>query len=73
MDKYKQNCFSPQIEPHTCKLCLLLFLSIFEKIYRDIFFLVKKAILETSTEILRKFVFLTMFEKEKILRKFGLV
>ncbi len=48
----------------------LLFWSIFEEIHRELFFLVKKVtISETSNEILRKFVFLTMFEKEQILRK----
>ena len=48
----------------------LLFWSIFVEIHREIFFLVKKVtISETSTEILRKFVILTMFEKWQILRK----
>ena len=41
----------------------LLFWSILRKIHRELFFLLKKvAISETSTEILRKFVFFTMFE-----------
>ena len=48
----------------------LLFWSIFGEIHREIFFLVTKVTLsEMSTEILRKFVFLTMFEKGKILWK----
>ena len=42
------------------------FLSIFEKIHREHFFLDIKVITsEMSTEILRKFVFLTMFERDK--------
>ena len=44
----------------------LLFLRIFGDIYREIFFFdIKLTISETSTEILRKFVFLTMFEMGK--------
>ena len=44
----------------------LLFWSIFGEIQRKLFFLdIKVTISETSTEILRKYVFLTMFEKEK--------
>ena len=48
----------------------LLFWSIFGKSHRKLLFLViKLTISETSTEILRKFVFLNMFEKWKIRRK----
>ena len=55
---------SPQIEPHTAKLCFSVFLSIFGEINRELLYLVKKvAISERSTEILRKFVFLNMFRK----------
>ena len=44
----------------------LLFWSIFEKIQRELFFLdIKVTISETKSEILRKFVFLTMFERGK--------
>ena len=39
------------------------------EIHRELFFLdIKVTILQSSTEILRKFVFLTMFEKGQILR-----
>ena len=48
----------------------LLFWSIFGEIHRELFFLdIKVTISEMSTEILRKYVFLTMFEKGQILRK----
>ena len=44
----------------------LLFCSIYGEIHRELFFLdLKMTILETSTEILRKLVFLTMFEGGK--------
>ena len=44
----------------------LLFWSIFVEIHRELSFLdIKVAISETSTEILRNFVFLTMIEREK--------
>ena len=69
-DKYKKKNFSPQIVPYTAKLCLSLVLMHFGGIHRELFFLdIKVAISETSTEILRKLVFVTMFEKRKILRK----
>ena len=65
-----KTCFSPQSEPHTAKLCFSVVLSIFWEIHRELLFLVQKvAITERSTEILRKFVFLNMFEKWQILRK----
>ena len=48
----------------------LLFWSILGEIHRELLFLVKKVtISETSTEILRKVVFLNNFEKVQILRK----
>ena len=48
----------------------LLFWSILGEIQREVLFLGKKgAISERSTETLRKFVFLNMFEKGQILRK----
>ena len=48
----------------------LFFCRILGEIHRELLLPVKKVtISETSTEILRKFVFLTMFEKWQILRK----
>ena len=48
----------------------LLFWNIFEEIHRELFILVQNVTSsKTSTEILRKFVFLTMFEKWQIMRK----
>ena len=48
----------------------LLFWSIFVGSHSELFFLdIILTITEMSTEILRKFVFLTMFEKRQILRK----
>ena len=42
------------------------FEAFFWEIHRELLFLVKKVtITETCTEILRKFVFLTMFERSK--------
>ena len=44
----------------------LLFRSIFDKIHGELFFIdIKVTIYETSTEIIRKLVFLTMFERGK--------
>ncbi len=62
-----KSCFSPQSRPHRVKLCFFFFFwSIFGKIHRELVFLVKKlTISERSTEMLRKFVFLKMFEKGK--------
>ena len=55
---------------HTAKLCLSVVLKHFGGIHREIFFLdIKVTISETSTEILRKLVFLNIFEKGQILRK----
>ena len=53
---------------------LLLLGSILGEIRRELFFLyIKVTISETSTVILRKFVFITMFERVKSCGKFGFV
>ena len=53
--------FSPQSEPHTAKICFSFVLKLFCEIHRELLILVKKvAISESSTEILRKCVFLKM-------------
>ena len=50
----------------------VLFWSIFEEIHRELYFLgLKVTLSEMSTEILREFVFLTMFEWGKSWVKFG--
>ena len=66
-----KNFFSPQTEPHTVKLYLSVVLKHFlGKFIENFSFLDTKVTLSKKiTEILRKFVFLTMFEKEQILRK----
>ena len=57
-----KNCFAPQSEPHNAE------------IHRELFFLdIKVSISEMSTEILRKFVFLTLFERVKPWGKFVFV
>ena len=59
-------CFSPHIKPHTAKLNFSVLLKHFREIHRELHFLVKIVTFsERSTEILRKFVFLNMFEKGK--------
>ena len=70
-DKYEQKLFFPNKVSHILlNYAFLLFWSIVGEIYRELFFLdIKVTISETSSEILRKFVFLTMFEKGQILRK----
>ena len=66
MININKNRFSPQSEAHTAKLCLSVFWSIFVEIHTELFFLdIKVAISEMSTEILKKFVFLTIFERGK--------
>ena len=66
--------FSPQSEPHTAKLCFSVVLKHFvENSQRTSIFSQKMAISERSTVILRKFVFLNMFEKGKSGGKFGFV
>ena len=50
-----KNCFSPQSEPHSAKLCFSVDLSIFREIHRELPILVKKVtISENSTETLKK-------------------
>ena len=65
-----KNSFYTKSESHTAKLLLSVVLRFLGEIHREVFFLDKKVtIAETSTEILRMFVFLTMFEIEQILWK----
>ena len=65
-----KNCFSPKSEPPTTKLCFSVVLNHFGGSHRELLILVKKvAISERSTEKLRNFFFLNMFEKGQILRK----
>ena len=65
-----KNCFSPKTEPTTTKLCFSVVLNHFGGSHRELLILVKKvAISERSTEKLRNFFFLNMFEKGQILRK----
>ena len=66
-----KNYISLQSEPHTAKVGLSVVLKFFFlEIHRELFFLdIKVIIAETSTEIIRNFVFLTLFKKGKILRK----
>ena len=73
-DKYYKEMFFSKREPHSAKLCLSVVLKLFEKIHRKLFFLnVKVTIWKTSTEILREFVFLNMFERGKYCGKFGFI
>ena len=67
MGYINKNFFSPQISHIQLNYVFLLFWSIFGEIYRELLLLVQKWL--TCTEILRKFVFLNMFEKGQILRK----
>ena len=67
---FNKNCFSPQSEPHTAKLCLSVVFKYFGENSQRTSLLVKKVTLsEMSTKIFREFVFLTMFEKMQIRRK----
>ena len=69
-----KNCFSPQSEPHTAKLCFsVLFKHFWRNSQRTSFFVKKVTITERSTEIHRKFVFLIMFVNGKSWLKFGFV
>ena len=64
---YKKTIFLPKLSHIQLNYAFLLFWSIFGEIQREILVLVKKVtISETSTEILWKLVFLTMFEKWQI-------
>ena len=65
---------SPQRETDTSKLCLSVVLKYFwGNSQRPSLFNQKSDISETSTEIHRKLVFLTMFERGKSWGKFGFV
>ena len=66
-----KNFFFPKVShPHTDKLDFVWFRSIFLEIHRELLFLdIKVTISETSTEILRKFVFLYLIWNGQILRK----
>ena len=69
-DNSNKNCFSPQSKLNTAKLCFPVVLKHFwGNSLKNSLFSQKMTISERSTEILRKFVFLNKFEKEKILRK----
>ena len=65
-----KKCFSPQSEPHTAKLCLSVVLNhLGGNSQRTSLFSQKSDSLKTSTDKLRNFFFLAMFEKMQILRK----
>ena len=56
--------FAHKVSHILLNYAFLFFLSIFGEIHRELFFLdINVTILETSTEILRNFFFLTMFER----------
>ena len=62
--------FSPQSEPHTAKLFFFVVLKHFGgNSQRTSLFIKRGTVAENSNEILRKFVFLNIFEKGQILRK----
>ena len=61
-----KNCSPPQNKLHSAELCLSFVLKNFWRNSQKTFFLdVKVTISESSTEILRKFVFLNMLESGK--------
>ena len=61
-----ENWFSPQSEPHTAKLYLSVVLKhFFKNSKKKYFFDTKLTLSKMITEIFRKFVFLTIFEKGK--------
>ena len=65
----KKTVFLLKVSQMLLNYAFLLFWSILGEIHREPFFLdIKVTIAETNTEILRKFVILTMFEKGQILR-----
>ena len=69
-----KTVFLPKVSHILLNYAFLLFWGLFGKIHRELFFLdIKVTIPETSTEILRKFVFLTMFERGKSWGNFGFV
>ncbi len=75
LDLFKQllltkTCISPQIEPHTAKLCVSVSLKHFwRNSHRSTLFIPIMTISEKFTEIIRKVVFLNKFDKGQILRK----
>ena len=72
-DKYlKKKVFLHKVIHILLKYAVLLCWSIFGAIHREHLFLyIKLTISEMSTEIIRNFVFLTMFERGKSWEKFG--
>ena len=73
-DNFNKNYFSPQNAPHTAKLCFSLALKHFWGIsLKTSLFNQKSDYLRKISEILRKFVFLTNFEKGQSRGKFGFV
>ena len=70
----KKIVFLQKVSHILLDYAFLLFWSIFGEIHRELLFLVQKVTMsETSTEILRKFVFLTLFERGTSWWKFGFV
>ena len=73
-DKFNKNYFSSQNAPPTTKLCFSVALKHFwGNSLKTSLFSQKSDTLRKSSEILRKFVFLTNFEKEQSRGKFGFV
>ena len=69
-----KNCFIHKLKQILLNYAFLLFWSLLGEIHRILFFLdIKVTISETSTEIRRKFIFLTMFEMGKSWEKFRFV
>ena len=65
-----KNCFSPQSEPQSEKLCFTVILKHFRgNSQRTSLFSPKSDYLRKRTEIRRKFVFLNKFENGPILKK----
>ena len=63
----KKKCFSPQSEPYTAKLCFsFVFKNFWGNSQRTSIFRPKNDYLRKEHWIVRKFVFLNMFEKGKI-------
>ena len=72
-DKYEQKLFFSTRWATLLNYAFLLLRSIFEKIHRELFFLdIKMTTSETNTDIFRKFVFLTLFERGKPEENFDL-
>ena len=69
-----KTVFLPNVGHILLNYAFLLFWSIFWEIHWELFFLdIKVTISETSTEILRNFVFLTMLKRDKSWGKFRFV